>query len=67
MSETLAEALPRELARCRELSQEYAAIGPSGVFGKAMIDSEIAAGEKAACEHDTVAMIGAYKRLKECE
>ena len=64
---TLAEALPREMARCRELSQEYASIGPAGVFGKAAIDAAIAAAEKASCEHDTVAMIAACQRLKECE
>ena len=63
----LAEALPLEMARCRELSQEYAAIGPSGMFGKANIDAALAAAEKAACSQDTVEMLAAYQKLKDCE
>lgn len=64
---TLAEELPREMARCRELSEMYGTLGPAGMFGKAAIDAAIAAAEKASCEHDTVAMISAYQRLKDCE
>ena len=45
----------------------YASIGPSGVFGKVAIELAISAAEKASCEQDTVAMIAAYQRLKECE
>ena len=67
MTTTLADQMPLEMTRCRELSQEYAAIGPSGVFGKAIIDSALAEAEKAACSHDTVGMLAAYQKLKDCE
>ena len=65
-TDNLAKAMPREMARCRELSQAYTEIGPAGAFGKAMIDASLGAAEKACAEHDTVAMIAAYQRLKEC-
>ena len=55
------------MARCRELSQAYASIGPPGVFGKAVIDSALAEAEKAAASHDTVGMLVAYQKLKDCE
>ena len=67
MTKTLADQLPVEMARCRELAQEYAAIGPSGVFGKAWIDSVLAEAEEAAASHDTVEMLAAYQKLKDCE
>ena len=63
----LAEQLPSEMARCRELSQAYASIGPSGVFGKAVIDAALTEAEKAASSHDTVRMLAAYQKLKNCE
>ena len=67
MNTTLADQLPVEMARCRELSQEYAAIGQSGLFGKAVVDSALAEAEKAASSHDTVGMLAAYQKLKDCE
>ena len=67
MKNTLADQLPAEMARCRELSQEYAATGPPGVFGKAVIDSALAYAEKAASSHDTVGMLEAYQKLKNCK
>ena len=67
MSDSLADALPREMERNRELSQAYAAIGPAGMFGKAGIDADLAHAEKACAEHDTVAMLAAYWRLKDNE
>ena len=63
-NDTLADALPRQMARNRELSQVYAAIGPAGMFGKAGIDADLAAAEKASAEQDLPAMIAAYQRLK---
>ena len=37
---TLADQLPVEIARNRELSQVYAELGPVGMFGKAGIDAD---------------------------
>ncbi len=65
--ETLGTALPKEIERCQELLNDYAAIGPAGTFGAAMIQMEIAAAHKAMMEGDCVAMIRAYEKLKACE
>jgi hypothetical protein len=65
--ENLAEALPREMARARELLTRYQAIGPSGTFGTYVINAALSRAEKAACSHDTVAMLRAYTELKELE
>lgn len=65
--DTLGDALPREIKRCQELLIDYAAIGPAGNFGAAMIRMDIAAGIKAMAEGDPVAMIRAYEALKGCQ
>ena len=62
---TLADKLPEEMNRCRELSQVYANLGRSGAFGKAAIDRELAVAEKAAASGDVVAMVLACQKLKE--
>lgn len=67
MSESLAEALPKEMARCRELLGQYRAIGPSGMFGAAMIEQDLRRADKAVMEGDVVAMIQVYEALKEYE
>lgn len=67
MSETLGEALPREIKRCQELLSHYASIGPSGNFGVIMIQAEITAARKAMIESDPVAMLRAFINLKECK
>ena len=61
---TLADQLPVEMARNRELSQVYADLGPVGMFGKAGIDGDLAAAEKASAEQDLPAMIAAYQQLR---
>jgi hypothetical protein len=64
---TLGDALPEEIKRCQELLTEYAAIGPAGQFGSAMIKQDIATGLKALALGDVVAMLRACKALKECK
>lgn len=66
-SKTLAEALPEEIARCQDLLVAYAAIGPAGIFGAAMIRADVAAAHKAMIEGDVVAMLRAYEALKGCQ
>lgn len=39
--ETLADALPKEMARVREVLGHYKAIGPAGMFGAAFIEQEL--------------------------
>lgn len=64
-SKTLADALPEEIARCREVLTQYAALGAVGRFGFAMITSDIETAEKATREGDTVGMLRAYYKLQE--
>lgn len=67
MTDTLGDALPREIARCQELLTQYAAIGPVGNFGAAMIRADIAEATKAMAEGDVVAMIRAHEKLRGCK
>ena len=67
MSESLAEALPREIARVQELMPAYVEIGSAGLFALAMMKNSIAVAHKAMMEGDVVAMIRALKDLKEYE
>ena len=64
---TLADDYPREQERLRELVQLYKDIGPSGVFGLGVIEGTLRMADKAAAEHDTVAMIAAYQAMRECK
>jgi hypothetical protein len=62
---TLADGLQSELARNRDLLIDYASIGPAGLFAQTMIELNIKAAERAILESDLVAMIRAYRVLKE--
>ena len=42
-TETLADALPQEMARVREVLGHYKEIGPAGMFGAAMIEQDLRA------------------------
>lgn len=68
MSESLGEALPREMARVRdELLPAYLSIGPAGVFGATLLRAHLDAATKALAEGDLVAMLRAYDALKNAE
>jgi hypothetical protein len=62
---SLAEALPREQARCRELLVEYRRLGPVGAFGAALIEQTLRDADAAVMSGDVIAMIGVYERLKD--
>ena len=64
MTQSLGDALPKELERNRRLSEIYAAIGPVGNFARVMIESDIQTAEKAMIAGDTLGMIVAYRKLK---
>jgi len=66
-TETLADALPKEIERCQELLTAYAEIGPVGNFGAAMIRADIAAAHKAMMAGDVVAMLRSLETLKGCK
>lgn len=65
MTESLAEALPREQKRCRELLEVYKELGPAGRFGAMMVEASLDEAEQAAMSGDVVRMLRAYKRLSE--
>lgn len=64
--ETLAEALPREQERVRELLPLYDAI-PAGAFGAAMLRQALKRAEKAAASGDVIAMLQSLDELKGCQ
>lgn len=65
MSNTLGDALPREMARVRdEVLPEYLAIGPCGMLAASLMQRALDDATKALAEQDVVAMIAAYESLK---
>lgn len=67
MSDTLADALPREMARVREVLCLYRSIGPAGMFGAAFIEQDLAEADRAVMSGDLVAMLKSYETLKQIE
>lgn len=63
--ETLADALPKEMARVREVLGHYKEIGQAGMFGAAMIEQDLRAADAAVMSGDVVAMLRAHKALQE--
>lgn len=64
MTESLAEALPREQARVREIVAEYDKI-PGGKLAATMMRVTLVKAEIAASSGDVVEMLSAYKALQE--
>ena len=64
-TETLAEALPREIARVSTIREHAREIGPAGGFLVAMTTASIDRAVKAAASGDVVAMLRALKDLQE--
>ena len=63
--ETLAEGLPKEQARVREVLVLYQGIGDAGKFGAAMIEDSLRKADIAASSGDVIAMLAAHQDLKE--
>ena len=61
------EGIQKQQQRCRELIGNYEEIGPSGSFGKMMIQQDIDYADRAIAEGDTIEMIAAYQRLEACK
>ena len=61
----LAEALPKETERVREVLGYYKEIGSAGAFGAAMIELSLKRADKAMASGDVVEMLAAYKDLQE--
>lgn len=61
---TLADALPKEMARVREVLGHYREIGPAGMFGAAMIETDLRAADRAVMSGDVAAMLRSLKTLQ---
>jgi len=64
---SLAEELPKEMARVREVLGHYHQMGPAGMFGAAFIEQDLRAADAAVMSGDVVAMIKAYEALKQID
>ena len=66
MTDTLGDALPREMARVRDqVMPSYIEIGPPGMFALAMMRADLDAAAKALAEGDVVEMIRVYQSLRD--
>ena len=66
MTVSLAEELPKEMARVRELLKGYYEIGQAGQFGAFMLEKSLKETDEAVASGDVVAMIRAFGKLKGC-
>lgn len=65
MADTVGDALPREMARVRDVVMPaYAEIGPSGAMALAFMRRDLDLAAKAMAEGDVVAMIAALRELQ---
>lgn len=62
--ETLADALPKEMARVREVLGHYKEIGPAGMFGAAFIEQDLRFADRAVMSGDVIAMMQALEKLR---
>ena len=61
---TLADALPREIARVRVVLGHYKELGPVGSIGAHFIEQDLRAADVAMVSGDVVAMIRVYQTLQ---
>jgi hypothetical protein len=62
--ETLADALPKEMARVREVLGHYKELGPVGAYGAFFIENDLRAADQASASGDVVAMLTALAVLR---
>lgn len=63
-TETLADALPKEMARVRTVLGYYKEIGPAGAIGAMFIEQDLQAADRAVMSGDVVAMIQSLETLR---
>jgi len=66
-TETLADALPKEMARVREVLGHYKEIGPAGMIGAAFIEQDLREADQAVMSGDVIRMIRSLKTLQGIE
>jgi len=64
---TLGDALPKEIARVREVLGHYKELGPVGMFGAMFIEQDLQEADRAVMSGDVVAMLQAFETLKGIE
>lgn len=64
-TEALADALPKEMARVREVLGHFREIGPAGMIGAAMIEHDLRNADRAVMSGDIVAMLRSLKALQD--
>lgn len=65
--DTLGDALPREMARVRDVvmpAYSHPLVGNAGLFALTMIRFALDEAARAMAEGDTIAMLRAYERLR---
>ena len=68
MTDTLGDALPREMSRVRDkIMPLYQSIGEPGLLALAIMRAELDAAQKAMMEGDVVEMLRCYQSLKDYE
>ncbi len=66
MSESLGDALPKEMARIRDVVMPaYREIGPAGGFALALMRRDLDRAARSMAEGDLAGMISAYQALKD--
>lgn len=63
-TETLADALPKEMARVRTVLGYYKEIGPAGAIGAMFIEQDLQAADLAVMSGDVVAMLQSLETLR---
>jgi hypothetical protein len=61
---SLAEALPAEQARVRELKEQYLSIGLAGRPAAFLMEQSLQRADQAVVSGDVIAMLAAYEDLK---
>jgi hypothetical protein len=61
---SLAEALPAEMARVREVLGHYRELGPVGMFGAHFIEADLREADQAVMSGDVVRMLRAFETLQ---
>jgi hypothetical protein len=64
-TETLTDALPKEIERVGLLIPLYESIGPASAFAVACMKGDIREAHRAMMAGDTVAMLRVYQSLRE--
>lgn len=66
-STSVGEDFPKQQTRVRAVLKLYHEIGPSGMFGAAMIEQTLREADEAQSSGDIIRILQSYEALKEIE